>query len=1210
MASTVRGRYLDIRLLLEGIECDVTSIKVSCGVNQPGQAVITIPAADAAHKFLPRTLVHLFYFDSRYELGTSYGEDGFETRPPGVYDGSKLTKEHEKLLVRLPDGSTESQDITDQAVLLSDKNNWRNWKLLFTGEILGYSFSKVAGRREIILVCQDFTSYWDNCRLYWGKKRSSVFSSYKTSIFSGATQLYRGKSKVDSHRDLVRLLQKRPSSMPNVPGLMGGIFTILESAVGSFSPERKKKFRGCNDFLTQAEIRLKLTRQVGASTKDDTSSTFISSNSFRRYLYRVSKATSYTATFMQFVNMLMGKIYHVWNSQSAPSYFAEGGTVESKETFPDNVKYKYHGELGLFQRHVKDTLKRAAKANSDGDNRRRENDKLGVDAIPHNMDYIKWLFNPDTDALEVDTRAHEKFDSLNGSTGVMSPKIGSDQKVYREINDHPLHKKGGIVAAGIRKKAGKNSTANNKAARIQKAYTKAARAANECARIQFIQTDGFDHANGSTQGPNYDKALSAASAASIGHNKVSYHKIRKNCEDALRLIRSAFGKPIVTKKVARELNDRLFTTYFHPDLYMCPPPKCNVLFPDHIQSISFSRNWMSEISRLWLHGRTESGKNQKDCYFSPNATMLMGPTPDDCDQAVKKGGGFIMRHEKYTGIIPSIVGLGDADIFKKLHKADVREAKKEAKKNNTEFDLVDIAGTAKFSPQPHLQRAANYMFFAARHSTRTMRVVCRYSPQLVAGMPCLVLDPVRAQSRFQVRKEVNTVGESTGLAGSLSLATPTPKLKETLTTVTGGNSFDEKGTWRPPGTHYVGVIAEIVHIIDIHGGAQTIVSLAKCREYDEAGALFGKEEDEAPPTVKRYSKSQYWKKEKGSFTAQVTHTKASREADAHDGNAENALSSGKVKFRKGARYRVTAFTDPVTGGKVAATGDPNRVNVKVERLVTPAPKGQDVDFNWEASVLPPWFSRIYTPSNIGKEFYQHMYGCKSILDDPPIKTTPGTTADEIAAGTPIKGTDEVTGTATISVKWGEEHEGESTEVLIPADLTKVASSTKDAADKLAETWLSLKEIGASTDLYIDTYVNRKYASLLEVMGNQNIGLILKIYDSGPRLTKQQRGEDKIVGFHGNAYGPYKNMKGTDGESLAPEGLLKIGDKMSDIKKELDVAKIDPRFERHKRIREYIKELRFYGFGRDNRNAIDEASKVSEGVVLPASIEVEEDTVIT
>ena len=330
----VQGRQLGLRLFMEGVECDITSVKVSCGVNQAASAVVTIPAVDEAHRLLPRTLVHIFYFDSRYELGTDQAVDGNTV----IYGAQARYMD--------PAQAAEAKK-KGTAAMLTDKNDWHNWKLLFAGEVLGYSFRKVGGRREVVLACSDFTSYWDNCRLYWGKRKSSVFNSYKTAIFSGATQLYRGKSKVDGHNDLNRLLQKKPSAMPNVPGLLGGIFSVLESATGCFSPDDKKRFRGCNDFLSQAEIRLKLTRQIGASEKDDTSAAFTNSKSFKRYLRKLSKSVGHTATFMQFTNMLMGKIYHVWNSQVAPAYIEEGAMIWSEVRVPAGIKSVSYTHLTL-----------------------------------------------------------------------------------------------------------------------------------------------------------------------------------------------------------------------------------------------------------------------------------------------------------------------------------------------------------------------------------------------------------------------------------------------------------------------------------------------------------------------------------------------------------------------------------------------------------------------------------------------------------------------------------------------------------------------------------------------------------------------------------------------------------------------------------------------------------------------------------------------
>ncbi len=565
MDSRIKGRFLGVRLFLEGIELEVTSVKVSCAINTPGTAAITIPVADEAHKFKPRTLVHLFYFSGVWthvdHVGTSYDDN-----------------------------------------VNIDKNNWRNWNLLFVGEVMGYSFKKMGARREIILACRDHTSYWDSCRLYWGKTRSSVFNAYKTAIFSGATQLYRGKSKVDDSKDLLYLLQKKPSSMPNVPGLLGGIFSLLESATGCFSPDASKKFLGCNDFMSQAEIRLKLTRQVGASVKDDTSATFTSSKSFRRYLLKISKQASYTASFMEFVNMLMGKIYHVWNSQAAPPYFSEKEVEYSVTRSVGGGKYKYHSAVSAFERAVRETYELANAQNDAGKTRGR-----GKGELPSDQDYMIWKTS-----TEIDVETHKAFDDLNIEKGIMSVAIGSSSDTIggSVSDDGPLRVKGiEISEALIAKSKRENKPYLMKhAEKILMAYNKAEKARNIAAKMAFIHSfpwsmpmvwSGVELPVGVI---NYSAKKIQAYPSICRHNRENYNQIRVLLADVLAILSSLTKGSFTTKKEKVVLKDRLLTTYFHPDLFMVPPPKCNVLFPDHIQTISFSRGWMSEITRLWLHG--------------------------------------------------------------------------------------------------------------------------------------------------------------------------------------------------------------------------------------------------------------------------------------------------------------------------------------------------------------------------------------------------------------------------------------------------------------------------------------------------------------------------------------------------------------------------------------------------------------------------------
>jgi len=1161
----VQGRQLGLRLFMEGVECDITAVKVSCGVNQAASAVVTIPAVDAAHQLEPRTLVHIFYFDSRWELGTDVAKSGGQ-----ISHGHQARHSD-------PAKAADAKN-SGVAALLTDKNDWRNWKLLFAGEVMGYSFRKMGGRREIILACQDFTSYWDNCRLYWGRKKSSVFNSYKTAIFSGATQLYRGKSKVDSSNDLNKLLQKKPSAAPSVPGLLGGIFSLLESATGVFSPDAKKQFRGCNDFLSQAEIRLKLTRQIGASEKDDTSLAFTNSKSFKRYLRKLSKSVGYTASFMQFTNMLMGKIYHVWNSQTAPAYISDGAMIWTEVVVPANIKYKHSSEPGKLWKAIKATYDLANSHAADGLAR-----KTGEGATALSRDELLW------DGDKVAVGKHKEFDDLNTKTGIMSPKAGGTDKVI-PIEKDPLRLKGEEIRQTLIEKAAGNKSVIRQANAIFDAYSAAAEARGRTAEMKAKQTGKGR--------PGYDEKESRT-AEGLQHTQDDYFFVRRKCEEALKALSRATRTPTKTIKTKVELRDRLFTTYFHPDLFMAPPPKCNVIFPDHVQTISFSRNWMSEISRLWLHGRTASGRNKKDCYFSPNAQMLNGPGSKDCEDAVKKGASFVMNHEKYTGIIPSIVGLGDGDIFKKIHQKELKQAKKEFKEDEANkgkvFDSASVSGEAKFSPQPHLQRAANYMFFAQRYATRTMQLTLRYSPQIVAGMPALVLDPIRTKSRILA------------YSGEGSTRYPDNKDKRMYE-----GQVDLAGT--PPGTHYLGVVAEIVHIIDVSGGAQTVVTLAKCREHNEGADIFKKPNADGTVTVQRTQRTTSWRKvppPKGQDTdiANISKEGGSGGGTVTATSPDDAEAILGKRWSKGTRYRIKPRKDgegeykrailPLDGEQLDSSGycdqdgfyydgagnqigSAEGVQVDVERLVVGRTKPKDVTFTWEATVMPPWFSSIYTPAKIGREFYQPMYGCSSILDDPPFRAV---NKDDLETSTvdPNSGvkTDDESGVAVVHVPFAVNGGEEYNEIRIPEDLLQESKSSTSAANALADIWLGLKEIGASTDLYIDTYIDRQYASMLDILGNTNPAICLKMYPAPPEYSDHQQGLEEVRGFHGDAFGPWENLKkgfpeAEKDQELVAETLPKITDDSGMEPRKID-GTIDPRKVRYEKVLQYINALRNQGF---------------------------------
>ena len=80
MGASFHAKLLATKVFLEGQEVPCTSVQVRGGMKSPCTASIEIPYTDAAHKLAPRTLVHVFCMDSRYQSGliatTAYARAG------------------------------------------------------------------------------------------------------------------------------------------------------------------------------------------------------------------------------------------------------------------------------------------------------------------------------------------------------------------------------------------------------------------------------------------------------------------------------------------------------------------------------------------------------------------------------------------------------------------------------------------------------------------------------------------------------------------------------------------------------------------------------------------------------------------------------------------------------------------------------------------------------------------------------------------------------------------------------------------------------------------------------------------------------------------------------------------------------------------------------------------------------------------------------
>ena len=1126
MAETTHTRRVGFKLFLEGQEVDMVSFKLSAGIGTSAMMNVSIPANDYAHELKPRTVVHLFWYENKYELGVKQATFWNDAREElkETYTGNDRNPDLVKYM------EDKASGVISQ---LTDYTDPLNWKLLFAGEVMGYGFSKIGGIRSISLTCVDFSSYWQAAQMYWGYKNASS-DKKKKAIFVGATRLYQGgKTPVTTRDRLVQVLTSKPNGMLQPEGILGGLVSLLESATGVYNPGMNgKEHRGVNDLLSYAEMKYHLTRMVGASEKDKTASVFLNDKLFKKWLLRVGKSINQTASYMQLINALLPHIHYEWNSVTAPPFVPQQKNLATTEMKKIPTKYRGKGDIGELQKRCRKSWNTINSLEA----KTRRNTKH-LNKLPRNYDPVRDL--PDLDAERKPKRNPEIKKTMTAlTTG------GSQLAPWK--NAAALRRAGQAIRRELQKKAGGSSKLQRKASAVYAAFEYAAQA------VELIEK------------LNGDNHLCTAN---------NFQRIKRLLERARRGAGSGAGYTTKTEAgKMEEASSRLHMFLFRPDLYMSPPPKCNVLFPDMIQAIMYSRNWMSEVTRFWLSTVNSRGRDLKTMYFAPN-TSILGDSDfkKSSEHAVKNRHSFHMKHERFIGIIPAFESISDWKAMQKAYKQQIADG-----------------GEKVFNQNDHLIRAANFMFFKKRYQGRSMRLTLRYSPQLIVGLPCLVLDPEeianpKTERTADRRDRLRFVQDS----DKKNESKITEKFKSNDTTSTG--------------THFIGVVASVEHVGDASGGAQTQVILTHVRTHREAGEIYGKEDDLENWTyryvTRRASKGTIWtelKSKQGEHDVMDTTWSKYLKKGQYNSNAKYHASFVKDKHGKHVYGHFDEGWQSSTGktaenhprkdkGIVSSVQVPQqdagsddetvvneyripKVKVRLWQYYKKAVKEKN-SFSFEAIVTPPWYSKCFLPGNIGKEYYWEMLGCRSVVDDPAIQLNDklasehknlleaenemeadegnNVDVDMVRIFQGFQFLNEASGGEPDGKGGQTEYEPESTvsgDIYVPKSLLQRSKTTKYAAETLAETWMGLKRIGMNINMFIDGYVDRSYANMIDIFGNKNeYSLSETRGDLSGNLGDFDEWKDR-EGFHGYAYGPFKeldNLKGQGKRLVASDTSSKI-----------------------------------------------------------------------
>jgi len=1238
------SRAIGLKLFLEGQEIDVASADLSCGVNQQANCSIEIPTSDSVHKLLPRTLVHLFYFDTSHSTPfiPKYPDDVV-----GATEGSKVTGDVSRSRdIKTKEGA-EGQFYTHGDM----KKDFRYWKLLFVGEVLGYRYRNTTSGRSIILSCVDCSSYWSSAQLYWGGAKLSS-STYKRAIFVGAAQVHRGKSKVDSSGDLLRVLKRKPSSVNQIHGLLGGCISLLESASGVYGVGEYKKYRGVNDFMTVAELRLKLTRMIAAAPNDTTSEVFIKQKSFARYLRKLTRGLKATSSYMDLLGTLLSKCYYNYASVLAPPYFPDGvhevwGDVKEppKNDSPAPAGAKGRAKSG------RSIMKQMSEAIWDtwtkcGQRVAKVNNTKGIATpYPNTTGIAKGVATPYPTGKD--------WVAYKGNTQLKRDLQSKLKGLISKAKSVGLHTEAGLVAA--RNEASKNATTDAKR------------------KTASTLSIGFNYWYNA-----YQAAVELSNRPVDEHSEYLYRQVVKKIRWAIGKLGRGLGVygTVVREKVT--LRQTLHCFMFMPDIYMCPPPKCNVLFPNQVSSIEFDRSYLSEVTRLALHGRKASGRNLKTLYFAPNGDVLGDKEStknlyQDALSAAKKSHSFLMKHEKYIGIIPSIMGLGDNEAHEKINAATEKQLKKLGKDEDTSpfqrNNSPSLSGAASSGKKQHMARAANYMFYSSRYDGRTMRLNCRFSPQLVPGQPCLVLDPNKnarsvvsvdadMQKVIDLEREMAKIKSDDTLAAALESNSSYQDLAAKLASAKNGvNSRLAKG--KTKGTHYLGLIAGINHAFHASGGASTTVILSKARTHTEGVDIFGEPEDAGPrasakQTVRHRAKYTY-----GSNQASGWWVQCNKGPGKVEKNAAGEFVNTYHPIRKPSKlYKQT--------NEATLSGPPSEGHWKIRTAKSTYKEGEDgleeingtwfakvtvlkkgklkeasrtssklgAKFSFEQTATPPWFSHIYHPDLIGENFYAVLNGCLSVLDGNLLRGVSDfdhlsglgdTLKKAISSGEDLSGSPNMDHSEQIisnfsetdhyKTLFGKDSNGkeflkktlsdvkytlpgpnDGEPINIPSSISTQQQTVFQAAEALTEIYLMMEENNLDTDRWVDSYTNRRFATMADIFGvpasSDSVTIGNKSGDYRKGTTKNEyhlrlrsnMALETMIDPNGKKYGEYDKGKFNSGfhtfafGSVAPgtnlpgwEPLPMAG-KPSKVKLREPDKFVDPRRTRWDRVHTYFEEI--------------------------------------
>lgn len=539
---------------------------------------------------------------------------------------------------------------------------------------------------------------------------------------------------------------------------------------------------------------------------------------------------------------------------------------------------------------------------------------------------------------------------------------------------------------------------------------------------------------------------------------------------------------------------RLVQQILRPDIWFGAPPRCNVLFPDMYDQLSYQRMFLQEPTRFMLKTNDEFFGEDflfDKFYFAPQAGSLKK------DQANLRSmlQNDLLDHELFTGILPVFEKMGEFNVFAASAHKGSRD---------------------KLSKVSFAQRSANFLYFKHRFNARQFQVNARFNPYVAVGFPGLIIDKWVDQAAAQKIRDIRD-----------TYASNDPDTRSMLL---------PKYTQELIGANFLANFVEVTHSLSqqqLRG--TTTIRCNYARQVDESVEFLGvvektqtvqKRQDgdarrttviAAPSAPDLYSLGP----NQGAIVGVQEVTDRYMVRDVESPSFSNTSGQNIPVYFSGARreggtnkfqrlrvpvgVRLKPSDLPASDGALLAQylGSAERdVVFKAFALEEDIPRyrREEVELPAEEIIRPGWYGDIWSPGKIG-QVYQDFFGIGAITEHTVILDGGAQANEEFEQ-------------AVASAQSAEDADQAVADLPLVTALRQNAT-IQQAAEFLTLTYSYVKTAGLDADEFIRAYTWRPIATMLDIFGSEDLE-----FDS--RGVSVLQG---VEGFHSRAFGPYQDLFG-------------------------------------------------------------------------------------